>query len=217
MSSSPHVGADKSCGYLWHLWAKCPAHQPCRPSKSRTGKISYHDRRQQQQSCRVQTSPSVYCICFGKLGRRWEMKRILYMFMAVWGTCWMVSSCNTMRKKVENKANHRYTFTQSVAASDSAMRYWHFASDSAFAYHPDSGLRTTSGHLLGWELSTKRRLEQQIRDSVSNYEHGTKELTRDSRNRGVLCSIVFFLLLFLGLIVAYRRFPLVLLLFEFLP
>jgi len=111
---------------------------------------------------------------------------------------------------------HRFAYTHTAFASDSAVRYWYFASDSAFSYHPDSGLRTLSGRLLGWERRVSLRLEEHTLDSASSYQHSAKELARDSRNPGVLCSIVFFLLLFLGLIVAYRRLPLVLLIFEFL-
>ncbi|PRD54713.1 hypothetical protein C5749_14870 [Sphingobacterium gobiense] len=87
-----------------------------------------------------------------------------------------------MRKKMNSNVQHQFAYAHTAFASDTAIRHWYFASDSAFAYHPDSGLRTFSGRLLGWESSVSHKLEQHTVDSASNFQYSAKELTRDSHN-----------------------------------
>jgi len=130
---------------------------------------------------------------------------MLYMFLAVWGTCWMASSCSTLRKRMDSAEQHRFAYTHTAFASDSAVRYWHFISDTAFSYHPDSGLRTLSGRLLGWERRVSLRLEEHTLDSASSYQHSAKELTRDRKSIWQLHHYISILLLMVLVVaICYR-------------
>lgn len=106
------------------------------------------------------------------------MRKILYI---AWAVYWLASSCNTLRKKTERKEQHRYAYAQSAFTSDSILRHWYFTSDSAFSYHPDSGLHTFSGRLLGWERRVNHSREQHTLDSAGSYQHNANELARDGR------------------------------------
>lgn len=108
-----------------------------------------------------------------------------------------------MRKRANSGEQHGFAYAHTAFASDSAIRYWYFASDSAFAYHPDSGLRTFSGRLLGWESNVSHKLEQQNLDSVSSYQHNAKESTRHSASNCLLRYAIFLLLLVI-FVIAYR-------------
>lgn len=92
----------------------------------------------------------------------------------------LTSSCYTMRKRANSAEQHRFAYAHTAFTSDSTFRYWYFASDSAFSYHPDSGLRTLSGRLLGWEYRVNHQSEEHTVDSTSNFQYRGKELIRDS-------------------------------------
>ncbi|MBD1434383.1 hypothetical protein H8B06_16240 [Sphingobacterium sp. DN00404] len=110
------------------------------------------------------------------------MKRII----SVWNMGYLVlslaSSCHTVRHKTKTDQHNRFQYAQTVFVSDSAVRYWHFSSDSTFSYHPDSGLRTLSGRLMGWELRVNHQKEQHTLDSVISRQHNETELKRNSRD-----------------------------------
>jgi|SRR5690606_19571848 len=110
------------------------------------------------------------------------MKRVLTIQGGVCLILLLASSCYTMRKKTNSGEQHQFAFAHTALASDSAVRYWYFASDSAFAYHPDSGLRTVSGRLLGWESSVSHKLEQHTLDSNSSWKQNETEVRRNSGN-----------------------------------
>ncbi|MDR2285097.1 MAG: hypothetical protein LBE37_17925 [Sphingobacterium sp.] len=64
-----------------------------------------------------------------------------------------------------------YTETQSrqVAMSqwwDSTGRYWHFTTDSAFYYHPDSGLYAARGMLSMSESNLQVQRQELLLDSI---------------------------------------------------
>ena len=110
------------------------------------------------------------------------MRKLVTVQGIAYLTLLLTSSCYTMRKKMNSGEQHQFAYTHTAFASDSAVRYWYFASDSAFVYHPDSGLRTFSGRLLGWESNVNHKLVQHTLDSASSYQHSAKELSRERRN-----------------------------------
>ena len=91
----------------------------------------------------------------------------------------LTSSCYTLRKRMNSVEQHGFSYTHTTFASDSTFRYWYFASDSAFSYHSDSGLRTLSGRLFGWELGVNHKQEQQTFDSISSLQHKEMEAMQD--------------------------------------
>ena len=112
----------------------------------------------------------------------------------------LVPSCHTVRKKIERDEQSRFQYAQTAFMSDSAVRYWYFASDSAFSYHPDSGLNTLSGRLLGWEVNVNHKLEQYTLDSASSLQHDETEVTRDKRR---IWSLGYTVFVFLGAILVF--------------
>lgn len=66
---------------------------------------------------------------------------------------------------------------QQHLARDNTKRYWHFASDSAFYFHPDSGLWAQGGWLYAEEQSTHTRRQQSgisHRDSAAIKQHSSR-------------------------------------------
>lgn len=57
---------------------------------------------------------------------------------------------------------------------DSAGRYWQLSTDSAFYYHPDSGLRAKEGFMWLWERSVQREGRAAWMDS-SRIDNSLKE------------------------------------------
>lgn len=123
------------------------------------------------------------------------MKRIISLWNMGYLVLSSASSCHTFRHKTKTDQHNRFQYAQTAFVSDSAVRYWHFNSDSAFSYHPDSGLRTLSGRLLGWELSLNHKLDHYTVDSVRSFRYSTNERTR---NRGNIGSISYTFLVYLG-------------------
>ncbi|NGM64417.1 hypothetical protein [Sphingobacterium sp. SGR-19] len=108
-----------------------------------------------------------------------------------------------MRKRMDSAEQHGFAYTHTASASDSAFRYWYFASDSAFSYHPDNGLRTLSGRLLGWEYRVNHQSEEYTVDSTSKLQYSGKESTRNSASNYLLRYAIF-LLPVVSFVVAYR-------------
>ncbi len=84
------------------------------------------------------------------------------------------SSCRTVKQKTstqESMIQKQYTETQSRQAAvsqwwDSTGRYWSFNSDSAFYYHPDSGLYAGSGTLSVSENKITLQTQNTVVDGV---------------------------------------------------
>lgn len=89
-----------------------------------------------------------------------------------------------------------YNFRQ-----DTLSRSWYFWTDSAFRFHPDSGLFAQSGSLLGQEStgSTSRHMQ----DFTRKNEQGKQKETRHEKSRNTVLSakslwtVGFVLILFL--------------------
>lgn len=125
------------------------------------------------------------------------MKKFISLWAMAYLILLLVSSCHTVRKKIERDEQSRFQYAQTAFISDSAVRYWYFYSDSAFSYHPDSGLHTPSGRLLGWEVNVNHKLEQYTLDSASRLQHDETEVTRDKRR---IWSLGYTVFIFLGAI-----------------
>ena len=115
------------------------------------------------------------------------MRKLVTVQGIAYLTLLLTSSCYTMRKKMNSGEQHQFAYTHTAFASDSAVRYWYFASDSAFVYHPDSGLRTFSGRLLGWESNVNLKLVQHTLDSVGERKHDEREIVRDGSKIQLVC------------------------------
>lgn len=97
----------------------------------------------------------------------------------------LIFSCRTVKEKNEQFNYQReQTYTnwqrqqaQGFQISDSTGRYWSFRTDSAFYYHPDSGLRALSGALVLWEKSLLKQVWSSKLDSSR-----TEVLTHEKLN-----------------------------------
>ncbi|MFD2557180.1 hypothetical protein [Sphingobacterium tabacisoli] len=84
------------------------------------------------------------------------------------------SSCRTLKQKTfeqESMIQKQYTGVQSRQAAmsewwDSTGRYWFFSTDSAFYYHPDSGLYATQGMLSMSESNLQVHRQELLLDSI---------------------------------------------------
>ena len=84
------------------------------------------------------------------------------------------SSCRTLKEKAEQQQSmvqKHYTETQSRQAAmsqwwDSTGRYWYFTTDSAFYYHPDSGLYAAQGMLSMSESNLQVQRQELLLDSI---------------------------------------------------
>lgn len=94
-----------------------------------------------------------------------------------------IISCRTSKHRLEEqKASQQIRLSasqewQQYLQQDSTKRYWHFASDSAFYFHPDSGLWAQRGWLYAKEQSaSKSKLQSNVshRDSLSNQQHSSR-------------------------------------------
>ncbi len=92
-------------------------------------------------------------------------------------------SCRTSKHRLEEqKATQQIRVSESqewqqYLARDSTKRYWHFASDSAFYFHPDSGLWAQGGWLYAEEQSARKsKLQFNIshRDSAAIKQHSSR-------------------------------------------
>ncbi|MFD2556705.1 hypothetical protein [Sphingobacterium tabacisoli] len=63
---------------------------------------------------------------------------------------------------------------QGVSILDSSNRGWFFRSDTAFYYHPDSGLYARNGILSFWEAGVKSKQWLSRQDSV--YQHNAESV-----------------------------------------
>ncbi|WP_233789207.1 hypothetical protein [Sphingobacterium sp. HMA12] len=75
----------------------------------------------------------------------------------------------------------QYTFRK-----DTLSRLWYFWTDSAFRFHPDSGLFAQSGSLLGQELQGS--ISTQSRDRSETDEQGRLKASKQQRNSKKLLS-----------------------------
>ena len=81
--------------------------------------------------------------------------------------------CRTTKEKTTQQSYEReqaYTYqqhkyTEAFGWIDSSGRYWTFHSDSAFYYHPDSGLRARQGLLSLWENKVQKQAWTSVMDS----------------------------------------------------
>lgn len=96
-------------------------------------------------------------------------KNLIYTFFIF---CTIVS-CRTVKEKNEqldyqreqSYSNWQRQQAQLFQFTDSAGRYWIFQSDTTFGYHPDSGLRASSGTLGLWEHSVQKQVWSSTLDS----------------------------------------------------
>lgn len=75
---------------------------------------------------------------------------------------------------------------QQYLQQDSTKRYWHFASDSVFYFHPDSGLWAQGGRLYAQEQSVQeKRLLSNInhRDSATSQQYSSKTEQKTPRKQ----------------------------------
>ncbi|MDR2285219.1 MAG: hypothetical protein LBE37_18550 [Sphingobacterium sp.] len=90
---------------------------------------------------------------------------------------------------------------QQYLAQDSTKRYWHFASDSMFYFHPDSGLWAQGGWLYAEELSARTREQQSgisYRDSVGSQQHSSSTEQTTTRKKQLPWYIYVIVLLGIG-------------------
>jgi len=78
-----------------------------------------------------------------------------------------------------------YTFRQ-----DTLSRRWYFWTDSAFRFHPDSGLLAQSGILLGQE--SKRNIDKQMQDLTTKSKQGKQKEVKQQRNSNKLTPGAYF-------------------------
>lgn len=89
-------------------------------------------------------------------------------------TLFTFSSCRTLKEKTEQQQSmlqKKYTETQSRQAAmsqwwDSTGRYWSFITDSAFYYHPDSGLYAARGIMSMSESNLQVERQELLLDSI---------------------------------------------------
>ncbi|WP_437918083.1 hypothetical protein [Sphingobacterium sp. LRF_L2] len=98
----------------------------------------------------------------------------------------LLFSCRTYKEKVQQESRsttlteesktvqHRYQWLQ----QDSQNRQWYFWTDSTFTYHPDSGLRATSGFILVTETASGSSSVES--NAYLSEDHSTKEETYES-------------------------------------
>lgn len=111
------------------------------------------------------------------------MKRCIYGTATVQLTL-LLAACNTLRQKVVREEQDHVQYAQMAAASDSLFRAWYVYADSGFRYHPDSGLHTLSGRLLGWEVRVNHRQEQRSSDSMGRVRFSESEMQRNNTASG---------------------------------
>lgn len=112
------------------------------------------------------------------------MKRCIYGTASVQLTL-LLAACTTLRQKVVREEQDHVQYAQMAAASDSLFRAWYVYADSGFRYHPDSGLHTLSGRLLGWEVRVNHRQEQSSSDSVGRVRSSETETQRNNTASGL--------------------------------
>lgn len=133
------------------------------------------------------------------------MRKLATVYGIACLTLLLISSCYTMRKRMDSAEQHGFAYTHTASASDSAFRYWYFASDSAFSYHPDSGLRTLSGRLLGWEYRVNHQSEEHTVDSTSKLQYSGKESTRNNASIWPMIRFIAVLLAVALILARYYR------------
>lgn len=117
-----------------------------------------------------------------------------YNFIIILFTVLSNSSCRSNKESSYTQSRYE-TLVQGQTFQhwhhyDSTLRYWYYQSDSAFYFHPDSGLYASSGWLAVGEQSSKYNFGQVSRDS-SFYLHSQqsaeqeKSVTKDRSRRWV--------------------------------
>ncbi|GEM_PF-2539462 len=100
---------------------------------------------------------------------------------------------------------------QQQISVDSSQQMWSFYSDSAFTFHPDTGLRALSGYLLFAQTALQAKQSQYANDveaKTSNAEalsYGVEQSSREAISPWAL-GAVFLVLLLLGCLLI-RRLP----------
>ncbi|WP_164111670.1 MULTISPECIES: hypothetical protein [Sphingobacterium] len=94
---------------------------------------------------------------------------------------------------------------------DSTKRYWHFASDSVFYFHPEKGLWAWGGWLYTEEQSAhKREVQAHVskRDSTASQQHASKmeqKTTRTHQLPGYIYWIALLGAAFVGYYYSWRK------------
>lgn len=91
-----------------------------------------------------------------------------------------ILSCRTIKEKTTQQAYEReeaythrqHTYTEAFGWVDSTWRYWSFRTDSAFHYHPDSGIYAKQGLLSLWE----NKLQKQTWTATTNSNNTEAEI-----------------------------------------
>jgi len=73
---------------------------------------------------------------------------------------------------------------------DSLSSYWYFSTDSAFWFHPDSGLWAKSGRIFAIQSNIKRKEENLQRQQANRKESSTAD-TRVKRENKVVSTEIF--------------------------
>lgn len=119
----------------------------------------------------------------------------------------LIISCRTSKHRlVEQKATQQIRLSasqewQQYLQQDSTKRYWHFASDSAFYFHPDSGLWAQGGWLYAEEQSVHTREQQSgisHRDSLASQQHSSRTEQTSIRKNQLPGYIYLLILLAVG-------------------
>ncbi|WP_164111711.1 MULTISPECIES: hypothetical protein [Sphingobacterium] len=92
-------------------------------------------------------------------------------------------SCRTSKHRLEEQkaikqvSRSEFQKWQYYLQQDSNWRYWHFASDSIFYFHPDSGLWAKSGWLYAeeqWVHKSEQQSNVSNRDSAAIEQYSSK-------------------------------------------
>lgn len=102
------------------------------------------------------------------------MKNSVIITLMTLFTLFTFCSCRTRKEKTEQQQSmfqKKYTETQSRKAAmsqwwDSTGRYWSFITDSAFYYHPDSGLYAARGIISMSESNLQVERQELLLDSI---------------------------------------------------
>lgn len=95
------------------------------------------------------------------------------------------------REKTEMEWQHEEQRQRQYSLrKDTLSHLWYFWTDSAFRFHPDSGLFAQSGILLGQE--SKGSIDKQIQDLTTKNKQGKQKETKQQRNSNKLTLGAYF-------------------------
>lgn len=111
-------------------------------------------------------------------------------------------SCRPAREVVIRDEQTTRQYAGLVWGADSSSHLWHFTSDSAFFYHPDSGLWAYSGILGGRQVQTRQTVQREFRDSTA-YVRDSRETQQDKTILTGVKGYRWWLLMAVGIAIGY--------------